>query len=193
MTKIVTLLVSGLATLGVFASRPALAQRAQLAKFQKGTMENGQKVGVWEYYGTTTTGQQVVVQRYDHDKHKLLSFRPVPYATYLTEVKPTEWRYMQLEQPPMFIGGAEVLTVYTSQLEYPQQAQKQRLVGKVVVTFQIDTLGQVSNYKLKQRIGYLCDEEAMRVARSIPPTWIPAHIGSHAVAVEYELPFNFRL
>ncbi|RZK62218.1 MAG: energy transducer TonB, partial [Hymenobacter sp.] len=55
------------------------------------------------------------------------------------------------------------------------------------------TLGQVSSYRLAQRIGRVCDEEAMRVARTIPPTWVPARMGSHAVAVDYELPFNFRL
>ena len=188
-----TLLVSALGLLGLLASRPALAQRAQLAKYEKGTMQNGRKTGIWEYYGTTTTGEQVVVQRYDHDQHKLLFFRPVPYATYLTEIKPDEWRYVQADQPPMFIGGAEALAVYTAQLAYPPEAQERMLQGKVVVTFRIDTLGQVSNYRLTQRIGRACDEEAMRVARTIPPTWVPARMGSRAVAVEYELPFLFRM
>jgi protein TonB len=188
-----TLLVSALGLLGLVTSKPILAQRAQLAKYEKGTLQNGQKVGIWEYYGATTTGEQVVVQRYDHDKHKLLSFRPVPYATYLTEVKPDQWRYVQADQPPMFIGGAEALAVYTAQLVYPQEAQERMLQGKVVVTFQIDTLGQVSNYRVTQRIGRACDEEALRVARTIPPTWVPARMGSRAVAVEYELPFTFRM
>ena len=186
----VTLLASGIGLLGLLATLPALAQRSQ---FQKGTMEKGKKVGVWEYYGHTTTGEQVVVQRYDHDQNKLVFFRPVPYATYLSEVRPEEWRYVQPDQPPMFIGGSELLATYTSQLNYPQDAKVHMLQGKVVITFRIDTLGQVSNYRVTQHVGRSCDEEALRVARSIPPTWVPARVGSHAVAVDYELPFNFRL
>lgn len=193
MIRKCTLLLGGLGLLGLIASQPASAQLGQLAKYEKGTREKGRKVGIWEYYGYTTSGEQVVVQRYDHDKNKLLSFRPVPYATYFTEVKPDEWRYVQPDQPPMFIGGVQALTVYVSQLVYPQEAQNRMLQGKVTVTLRIDTLGHIENCRLTQRIGRECDEEAMRVARAIPQTWVPARMGSHAVAVEYELPFNFRL
>lgn len=156
-------------------------------------MANGQKVGVWEYFGPTTTGEQAVVQRYDHNTNKLIYFRPAPYSSYLTEVKPNEWRYVQPDQPPLFIGGNEALKVYASQLVYPPEAQSKLQQGKVVVTFVIDTLGHTSNYKVKQRVGRACDEEALRVAHLVPQTWVPARMGSHAVAVEYELPFTFRM
>jgi protein TonB len=192
MIRNCTLLAYGL-LLGLFTSLPALGQAPQLAKYQKGTIEKGQKVGVWEYYGYTTAGEQVVVQRYDHDKNKIVSFREVPYATYFTEVKPGEWRYVQPDQPPMFVGGAGVLGYHMAQLVYPQEAQERLLQGKVTVTIQIDTLGHVKSYRLTQRVGRACDEEAMRVAKVIPQTWVPARMGSHAVAVEYELPFNFNM
>ena len=192
MIRNCTLLAFGL-LLGLLTSLTALGQAPQLAKYQKGTTEKGQKVGVWEYYGYTATGQQVVVQRYDHDKNKMVFFREVPYATYFTEVKPGEWRYVQPDQPPMFVGGAWVLGYHMAQLVYPQEAQERLLQGKVTVTIQIDTLGHVASYRLTQRVGRSCDEEAMRVARTIPQTWVPARIGSRAVAVEYELPFNFSM
>lgn len=192
MIRNCTLLIFGL-LLELCLSQPVLGQAPQLSKYQKGTTEKGQKVGVWEYFGYTATGQQVVVQRYDHDKKKLVSFREVPYATYFTEVKPGEWRYVQPDQPPMFVGGAGVLGYHMAQLEYPQEAQERSLQGKVTVTIQIDSLGRVASYRLTQRVGRPCDDEAMRVARAIPQTWVPARMGSHAVAVEYELPFNFSL
>jgi protein TonB len=173
-----TLLAFGL-LLGLLTSLPVLGQAPQLSKYQKGTTDKGQK--------------QVIVQRYDHDKKKLVSFREVPYATYFTEIKPGEWRYAQPDQPPMFVGGAGVLSYHMAQLVYPQEAQERLLQGKVLVTIQIDTLGRVTNYRLTQRVGRSCDEEAMRVARAIPQTWVPARMGSRAVAVEYELPFNFSM
>lgn len=192
MIRNCTLLFCGL-LIALLSTRQGLAQGLPLAKYQKGTIEKGQKVGVWEYYGYTTSGEQVVVQRYDHDAHKLVFFRPVAYATYFTEVKPGEWRYVQPDEPPLFVGGAGVLGYHMAQLEYPEEAKERQVQGKVVVTLQIDTLGRVTSYRLKQRIGRACDDEAMRVARTIPQTWVPARMGSHAVAVEYELPFNFNL
>ena len=62
-----------------------------------------------------------------------------------------------------------------------------------MVTFVIDTLGHTSNYHLTQRIGGGCDEEALRIAQTVPEQWVPARVGSRAVTVEYELPLNFRL
>ena len=179
--------------LGTVAARPALAQRMQTSKYEKGMMDKGQKVGVWEYYGYTASGEQLVVQRYDYDKHKLIYYRPGGYATYLTEVKPGEWKYVQPDQSPMFIGGEGVLASYMARVVYPQAAERSGLQGRVLVTFQIDTLGRPSNYRLTQRIGKECDDEALRVARELPQTWVPARIGSRAVVVEYELPFTFRL
>jgi protein TonB len=193
MTCTCTLLRNILFILGLLAIKPALAQQSQLDKFQKGTLEKGHKVGIWQYYGYTTTGTLTVVQVYDHNTNKLLYFRPVGTTNYNTEVKPGEWRYMQPDQPPLFIGGTEAMLVYMSQLVYSRDAQERMLEGKVVVSFHIDTLGRVSNYRLAKGIGLLCDEEAMRVAKIIPQTWVPAHMGSRAVAVEYELPFTFRL
>jgi protein TonB len=193
MISICTLLRNTLFILGLLVIRPALAQQSQLDKFQKGTLEKGRKVGIWQYFGYTTTGTLTVVQVYDHSNNKLLYFRPLATITYRVEMKPGEWHYVQPDQPPLFIGGTEALLVYMSKLVYSQEAQERMLEGKVVVSFRIDTLGRVSNYRLAKGIGRSCDEEAMRVAQTIPPTWVPARVGSHAVAVEYELPFAFHL
>jgi protein TonB len=182
-----------LIVVGGLASRPAVAQQAELAKYQKGTLENGRKIGIWQYYGYTTTGTLTVVQVYDHNANKLLYFRPLAVTSYRAETKPGEWRYVLPDQPPLFIGGTEALLYYMSKLEYSKEAQERMQEGKVVINFKIDTLGRVSNYRLTKGIGRACDEEAMRVAQTIPPTWVPARVGSHAVAVEYEMPFVFRL
>ncbi len=42
-------------------------------------------------------------------------------------------------------------------------------------------------------IGGGCNQEALRVARTIPNEWIPARIGTRAVPVEYELTLTFRM
>ena len=174
-------------------SEPAQAQRLRETKFEKGFQDKGHKTGVWEYYGYTPSGEKVVVQRYDYDAGKLLYFRPGPDVTCHAELSPGQWSYVRPDQPPLFIGSDAALAEYTRRLVYPAAAVSRNIQGKVVVAFVIDTLGQPSKYHLVQRIGGGCDEEALRVARTLPAQWVPARLGSRAVAVEYELPLNFRL
>ena len=171
----------------------ASAQKMRDTKYEKGLLVKGQKSGIWEYYGYTPSGEKVVVQRYDYDQHRLLYFRPGPDIMCHAEVSPGKWSYVRPDQPPLFIGSDMALAEYTSRLSYPEAAQSRNIQGKVVVAFMIDTLGHLSNYRLVQRIGGGCDEEALRVARTVPEQWIPARLGRRAVAVEVELPLNFRL
>jgi protein TonB len=174
----------------LLAYYPALAQKEQDAV---GKMEKGHKVGVWEYYGLTTTGERVVIQRYDHDAQKLVYYRPAASTTYHVETSPGNWQYAKPDQPPLFIGGAPVLASYIAKLVYPQSALDRHVEGLVVVTLRIDSLGRTSDFRLTKRVSMECDEAAMKVARNIPQAWVPARIGSHAVASEYELPFNFKM
>ncbi len=179
-----------LCLVGFLTSQSAWAQSGQDAV---GKLDKGHKVGVWEYYGPTTTGERVVIQRYDHDAHKLLYYRPFAVNTYHAELSPGDWQYVRPDQPPQFIGGYTALSSYTSKLVYPQASLEQHVEGLVVVTFRIDTLGHAQNYRLTKRVNTECDEAALLVARTIPQAWVPARLGSHAIAVEYELPFNFRI
>lgn len=171
--------------------QPGQAQRLRDAKFKKGFLEKGKKTGTWEYYGYTPSGEKVVVRRYDYDHGKLLYFRPGADVTCHAEVRPGQWSYVRPDQPPLFIGSDVALAGYTAKLVYPPAAISRNVQGKVVVAFVIDTLGRVGNYHLVQRIGAGCDEEAPRVARPVPEQWVPARLGSRAVAVEYELPSIF--
>ncbi len=175
---------------GAFSIQSSWAQSGQDAV---GKLDKGHKVGVWEYYGLTTTGERVVIQRYDHDAHKLLYYRPAAVTTYHAELSPGDWQYVRPDQPPLFIGGSPVLAGYISKLIYPQAALDRHTEGIVVVTLRIDTLGRASDYRLTKHVSTECDEAALKVARNIPQAWVPARMGSHAIAVEYELPFNFKL
>jgi protein TonB len=185
-----TLLALAACLLGPTAAH---AQKVRETRYEAGTLTKGQKTGVWEYFGYTPSGEKVVLQRYDYDRRRLLYFRPGPDVMYHAEVSPNKWSYVRPDQPAFFIGGDAALAEYTSKLVYPASAQTSNIQGKVVVGFVIDTLGHASKHHLVQRIGGGCDEEAMRIARTLPEQWIPARVGGHAVPVEYELPLNFRL
>ena len=169
------------------------AQKMRTTKWESGMLDHREKVGVWEYYGYTTSKEQVVVQRYDHTAKKLIYFRPSEDKTYSTQVAQGQWSRRPVDRPPLFIGGDAALAAYTTQLQYPQQAQDRRIQGQVMVGFAIDTLGRATSHRVLRSIGSGCDQEALRVAHTIPDEWIPARVGSRAVPVEYELTLTFRL
>ncbi|WP_460613370.1 MULTISPECIES: energy transducer TonB [Hymenobacter] len=171
----------------------AQAQKLRKNEIESGTLEKGEKVGVWEYYAYTRDGSQVVAQKYDHTAKKLLFYRPFDDIPYQVQTPSGEWTRQRVTHPVFFIGGDAALAQYMSKLNYPESAQSKNVQGRVLVSFVVDTLGQASNHQVLLGIGSGCDEEALRVARTIPAQWIPARIGSRAVVSRHELPFTFRL
>ena len=77
-------------------------------------------------------------------------------------------------------------------LKYPEEAQKNKVQGQVVVEFVIDTNGAVINPVIKKGIGSGCDEEALRVV-SLMPAWIPGKQDGQNVKVRMILPVVFQI
>ncbi|MDO7874821.1 energy transducer TonB [Hymenobacter sp. ASUV-10] len=185
--------LAGLSLLLTCAAFPGMAQKLYTSEWESGILEKKTKVGVWEYFSYTPSKRQVVVQRYDHTANKLVYYRPISETYYNIEVRPGQWTRRLVDQPPLYIGGDPALANYTTKLNYPSAAQERNIQGRVIISFTLDTLGHATNHKVLRGIGGGCDEEAMRVARTIPDQWIPARVGPRAVPVEYELPLTFRL
>ena len=176
----------------IWAPLCGVAQSLRTTKWESGALRKGKKVGEWEYFSYSATGERVVSQRYDHTAGKLRFARSDDQA-YQAETAPETWTQTPLTQAPWFIGGHEDLAAYTAKLSYPAAALARNVEGKVIIGFVIDTLGRVSARRVVQSVGSGCDEEALRVSRTIPDAWLPGRVGSRAVRVLYELPFTFRL
>ena len=173
-------------------ARPAPVRAQLTTKWRSGMLANSLPVGPWEYYQYSAAGVRQVGWVYDHSAGRLLLAPPEPQACEV-ELGPGHWDYVVLNRTPWFIGGAEQLALYTATLQYPAVAQRKKMVGKVTVSFVIDTLGHVSGHRVVRGIGSECDEEALRVARAIPGTWTPGRLGTRAVSVRHYQVFNFRL
>ena len=161
-------------------------------KWSTGTLENGRPVGIWQYFRPNGKGQPQLTQLYDHSSGQLL-LGSTDSLRYNVELIPGQWDTAVLTQSPWFIGGIEALTPYTSKLQYPAAAQQRHIEGVVTVGFTIDSLGRATDFTVTRSLGSGCDEEALRVARTIPNTWTPARIGTQAVVVRHSIRFNFRL
>lgn len=78
-----------------------------------------------------------------------------------------------VEELPQYPGGmVEFMKWLTATLHYPDQALKQKIQGKVIISFIVNKDGSLSDLKLVQSAGKLLDDEAMRVAR-LMPNWKP--------------------
>ena len=94
---------------------------------------------------------------------------------------------------PVFPGGEGALNKYLiTNLKYPDAALKQKIQGKVYVAFVVDYTGKVTDAKILRGIGGGCDEEALRVMRSMP-AWIPGKQNGKAVNVQFNLPVVFSI
>ena len=77
-------------------------------------------------------------------------------------------------------------------IKYPQIARETGIQGRVFVSFVVEPDGSISNVKLLRGIGGGCDEEAMRVIKSLPK-WKPGKQRGKAVRVSYQIPVFFKL
>ncbi len=99
-----------------------------------------------------------------------------------------------LERPPIYIGGQTLLSnEIVKNLNYPELASQNNISGNVLISFIIDKSGKACNHFVKQGIGYGCDEEALKVVKNIPNTWLAGILNGHAVDVELTLSVNFSV
>ncbi len=101
--------------------------------------------------------------------------------------------FVVVEKSPEFPGGDDSLYAFIGRnIKYPEAAKKNKIEGRVFVTFVIEKDGQVSNAKLLRDIGGGCGEEALRVVNSMPK-WKPGTQRGNPVRVQFNLPIMFQL
>lgn len=100
---------------------------------------------------------------------------------------------IDVEQLPEFPGGEDELMIFLNKnMKYPERAVKENAQGKVVVTFIVNTNGEIENLKITRSLGFGCDDEALRVVKAMPK-WKPGRFNGHNVSVQYDLPIQFEL
>ncbi|MFN3341075.1 MAG: energy transducer TonB [Flavobacteriales bacterium] len=98
-----------------------------------------------------------------------------------------------VEEQAEFPGGMEKLRDFLSaNLKFPPMAKESGVQGKVYVQFVVFKDGSVGDIKVLRGIGSGCDEEAVRVVKSMPK-WNPGKQRGRAVSSRFTLPINFKL
>lgn len=96
-------------------------------------------------------------------------------------------------QMPQFRGGeTALLKFFQDNIQYPPQAVKDKVQGRVVVQFLIDPSGCVGDVNVVRSVREDLDAEAVRVAKMLPKFY-PGRCNGKAVSVWYTLPVTFAL
>lgn len=101
--------------------------------------------------------------------------------------------YVQVEKQPEFPGGETALMEFLQKtMKYPEEAAKNKIEGRVVVSFVIEKDGSISNIEIMRSPHKLLSEEGIRVIKNMPK-WEPGTQRGEKVRVKYVLPISFRL
>jgi len=101
--------------------------------------------------------------------------------------------YLEVDEMPVFPGGEMALRTYiASNVEYPEKAKKEGIVGKVFVSFVINEKGEVTGVKVVKGVDPLLDKESIRVVSGMP-AWQPGKKDGKVVKVQYTIPIQFAL
>ncbi len=97
------------------------------------------------------------------------------------------------EQPvPLVPNGLKGLPTYIAgNLRYPEDAYKRDLQGTVRLDFVVEPSGSISNLRALDELGGGCNEEAMRLVRSI--CWSPAVRDGRRVRCVQHLSIRFHI
>ena len=94
---------------------------------------------------------------------------------------------------PEFPGGTQALQKFiTSNMEYPSDALRDSINGRVLVQFTVEKDGSITDIEALKHVHPLLDAEAVRIVSGMP-RWIPGKHFGFPRRVRYTIPVTFRL
>jgi TonB family protein len=186
----------------------------------EGSFLKGAKAGTWKHY--YESGQQyseesfgesdyLYIQQWDEKGTPLLTNgtgivrlnsddTPQSYLDVVNNkvrstfsVSDRDTLYSFAETKPEYPGGLPAMyQKIASTLRYPIEAKRAGIQGKVFIEFIVEEDGALTNMRSIKPIGGGCDEEAIRVLKSLKK-WNPATVDGKPVKHKLVLPLTFRL
>jgi len=146
---------------------------------QEGDLKNNKKEGEWRGL-IADTGSFICVFHKDELKSGI---------SYLKSGR--HYTFKQIDVKPMFSDGMDAFYLYIKKnLQYPESAKKHKVIGQVVIGFDIETNGTISDVTVVRGLLKSLDDEALRVV-SYSPLWAPAYKFGIPIRTHYSVPINF--
>ena len=100
--------------------------------------------------------------------------------------------YEHPEVMPEYPGGMSAMVEFLSKnVKYPKDAAKQKVEGRVLVWFVVETDGSLTDVKVAKKVFPSLDAEAVRVVKTMPK-WTPGKHNDQPVRVRFALPIVFK-
>ena len=94
---------------------------------------------------------------------------------------------------PQFPGGNKALLNFLGKnVNYPFDAMRNNIQGRVTVNFLVMADGTISDVKIVQSVHPSLDKEAIRVVKSMPK-WIPGTKNGEPAEIYFTLPVIFKM
>ena len=145
---------------------------------EKGQYENNKKVGIWTYYNLKGN----ISLQYCFDNDSVLIYDEFPVYG------------LKDNRPLLYLGSRdEIQHICAYGIRIPIEGQMLGQSGKVIVEIQVSENGDIAEYSVKEGINKILDNEALRVAKLIPRSWLPAISNGEHIKFSYRLPFTFAI
>ena len=113
--------------------------------------------------------------------------------TVVSQKQQKEEPFNVVENMPEFPGGVEAMIAFiSSNIQYPADAAKKKIDGRVLVNFVVEKDGSISEVKVVKPGFPSLDAEAVRVVKAMP-NWKPGMQRGQVVRVQFTMPIEFRL
>ncbi|WP_345221843.1 TonB family protein [Hymenobacter koreensis] len=172
---------------------------------ERGEYDNGQRNGRWlsvhrngqkrsegQYVGSRPLGDW----RFYYDSGQLAAVesieRGLPTAlTFYNENGALQAGPLLRRVPPAFPGGEIALLEYLNMhTEYPKDARRKGITGKVYISYTVGEDGRVGQVRVVRGLSADVDNEALRVVRSLP-RFKPGREYNVPTAFTYTVPIHF--
>lgn len=174
----------------MIAAAPAASSSAKLnvTEKPKTKMEKLKEITDLRTVGNGQTGSGNAADGHAEASQDETALSPVAVDK---EDNPLNFRVV--EQLPEFPGGMVALMKWlTATLRYPPAAQKQKIQGKVIVSFIINKDGTIADAKVVKSVNPILDGEALRVVK-IMPKWKPGVENDKPCRTLFAIPVVFKI
>jgi TonB family protein len=137
----------------------------------------------------------ILYKKNDPFKKEIVTIHSITHSTpvFENDVDPNEPLHFAEDMPQFPNGGEKAMVRFIKKnTHYPESARKAGIKGHAVLNCVIEKDGTISTIKVMKKLSPECDEEAMRVIKSMPK-WIPGRHNGINVAVRYTIAVDFGI
>jgi len=143
---------------------------------EKGQYDNNKKVGNWTYYEITGD----ISLQYCFDNDSILIYNGLHVDG------------LKKDRPLLYLGSRfEINHICMLGIKIPSEGFMLGQSGEVKVEIKVSENGDVTEYSVTKGVNKVLDNEALRVAKLIPQSWLPMITNGEHVKFSCILPVKF--